>query len=874
MAIVPLACFCFRQVLGSVVGPTLGEGAVGAVQALVNHFSPQSQKLLDALARANDSAWNEIGKALNDGTMSALWGHFSSGDNKVVRQDVRQISEDIAAELKAKGETADFHKKCFEEFKNAKNEGLLSAHDLTLTRLAEGANRFKKYSDLQGLQDAGKDVAVQIAKSLQPKYRYLARLISSRPGQGTTPLIVMAFTFFFRAEVRDDEKLFRELTFDNVQQLCASFEHFQHTLDEVKSLAAAARNVGLETKEITVEILNVVRSNDSRVLSMECEIKRLAAIHKEALAQGQAEQAAVLKKLIGLLRDVDGKLQSIVATQSARESGANSVWVSDEKLKQAALQYLARFRQLSLAEQQELSALLNGIGRIQIASGDFASARRTFVEVAESENDRATRNEAQNNAHIAAIAQVTAELKAMRSQMASSGANGHPEEVSVRTQQAQYGLLLELLADLRRDIQRLKEEKNVPKPPEKDRDAVDFVGRMATWQKQQDAVNAPGPAISSSVCEDKTIPIAALATVPEAELAAPAPPKEEPTQDTSSSVCEDKTIPIPAPATVPEAELASPAPPKEEPIQDTGRPLRDTLKNTLLAIAKFVWFTVFAILGAASGTVIGAIGGSIAGLVLMIILAILGKPGGLGIVDLGEYAGVPVPVFLFFLCAAVGAIFGFFIGGGKALEIADSSSSGKIRKSLLWMGGAIGILACCCGLPVYSYVSYFVPPDVIGNWEYRETIDPLSGVGREEGLVRLVHLDHLDAASKKRLQEEAARNPWTFSARYEFNEDGTGLFDERVENRGNQEGTSGQNLYYFTYQKRVDQHHHWIEINFTHKDIEGKKMPHSGGHVIQVTRWCFFNTLKIEGGTYEFIRDSEVRNGHIGRKTLPFAKVD
>src|SRR5262249_9607607 len=66
-------------------------------------------------------------------------------------------------------------------------------------------------------------------------------------------------------------------------------------------------------------------------------------------------------------------------------------------------QLVGRYRELSEKHRQELPALLNAIGKLEVAAGDFSSAERDFAAVAELVADPKAQAEAHANAYHAAL---------------------------------------------------------------------------------------------------------------------------------------------------------------------------------------------------------------------------------------------------------------------------------------------------------------------------------------------------------------------------------------------------------------------------------------------------------------------------------------
>ena len=80
----------------------------------------------------------------------------------------------------------------------------------------------------------------------------------------------------------------------------------------------------------------------------------------------------------------------------------NSFSIRGEDERNAVKQLLAGFRQMPQEQQRRLPALLNGLGKLQIGSGDFEGARQTFVAVSEQVTDVTAQAEAHFNAYRAA----------------------------------------------------------------------------------------------------------------------------------------------------------------------------------------------------------------------------------------------------------------------------------------------------------------------------------------------------------------------------------------------------------------------------------------------------------------------------------------
>ena len=81
----------------------------------------------------------------------------------------------------------------------------------------------------------------------------------------------------------------------------------------------------------------------------------------------------------------------------------HSFSIRGESEKRLTQQLLEQYRRLSAERQRHLPALLNGLGKLQIGTGDFPGARQTFLEVAGTVSDDPARAEASYNAYRAAL---------------------------------------------------------------------------------------------------------------------------------------------------------------------------------------------------------------------------------------------------------------------------------------------------------------------------------------------------------------------------------------------------------------------------------------------------------------------------------------
>src|SRR5262249_10997446 len=87
-----------------------------------------------------------------------------------------------------------------------------------------------------------------------------------------------------------------------------------------------------------------------------------------------------------------------------REVGPrDSVSIRSDAERRLVRDVIARYRALPESERRQLPALLNAVGKLEVAAGDFNAAQRDFTEVAELVGDTQGKGEAHHNAYRAAL---------------------------------------------------------------------------------------------------------------------------------------------------------------------------------------------------------------------------------------------------------------------------------------------------------------------------------------------------------------------------------------------------------------------------------------------------------------------------------------
>jgi uracil-DNA glycosylase family 4 len=189
---------------------------------------------------------------------------------------------------------------------------------------------------------------------------------------------VLAARYFFRRAVEQDAALFQGLAFSQMEKLQENQElAFQ-------SLQRAFAEQGGRLEVLLADIQIVVTETHAAVLDIQEEQRR----------QGQHHQ-----DIYRAVLEMQGKLDLVHREVRPRDS--LSLRTDAERL--LVRQLVQRYRELSEDRRRELPALLNAIGKLEVAAGEFQAAQRDFTSVAEIVDDPRARAEAHANAYHAAL---------------------------------------------------------------------------------------------------------------------------------------------------------------------------------------------------------------------------------------------------------------------------------------------------------------------------------------------------------------------------------------------------------------------------------------------------------------------------------------
>ncbi len=373
-----LAALALRQLVGGAcraVGLEEGAGAVvGVTNYLLQRFLDHSTRLTEALEQSNERAWRALEVALAG---DSLWERcklvLAPGEEKAFRG----LVQPFLASCSLVGKEA-FRKLCLAELRAARKEGLLTEGALEPKELAEEVGAFARFGDPQALRDADAVALGRMGSELKRKgYVNLGEFVTLRPDGGET-LLVTAARYFFRRQVETDQVLFQGLMFAQLEQV--QEEH----RDAFDALWTAFTEQGEQVQRLLGEVQAAVAATYGAVLDVREEQRR------------QGEQSGAIYQAV-----VD--LQSRLDLLHREVRPSDSLSLRNENERALVKQLVSRYRALPEGQRRTMPALLNAIGKLEVAAGDFQSAREDFAAVGGLTGDRAAQAEAHFNAYRAAL---------------------------------------------------------------------------------------------------------------------------------------------------------------------------------------------------------------------------------------------------------------------------------------------------------------------------------------------------------------------------------------------------------------------------------------------------------------------------------------
>lgn len=358
------------------LGGSLGEAAVQTVSNLLNRqLTDHGQRFLVAFRVANDRAWRALEIALSgDSWWDRLRGKLTPAEDHAFAAQVRQF----LSQARLDGVSVD-RQKCLAELRDARKRKLLETGSLASPDLTRQADELLRYRDPAGQIDAEMKAARSIANALRPDYQHLAAFlhvqVHQRQGES---LLAVAVRYFFRRAVEEDAQLARGLDFVRFEKLHADQElGFAALNDALNGLAGRLEG-------LLGEVHEAVKQTHEAVLDIQSE---------------QRCQGDQMREMYQVVIDLQRKFD----LSRAEVRPADSLSIKGDEERQLVKQLVARYRSLPVEHRRQLPALLNGIGKLEVAAGDFHSAEQDFRAVAQLVRDPQGQGEAYHNAYRAAL---------------------------------------------------------------------------------------------------------------------------------------------------------------------------------------------------------------------------------------------------------------------------------------------------------------------------------------------------------------------------------------------------------------------------------------------------------------------------------------
>jgi tRNA A-37 threonylcarbamoyl transferase component Bud32 len=404
------------------VGLHVGMEATDKVsQFLSQRFHDHSLRLVKALETSNGRAWQVLEISLADDSFWArcrLW--LAPREELAFREQVRALLMTTLDGLTDLG--PDFWQQSLQQLRAARKAALLTAGSLHPSDLARQAGEFARFAEPERLLEAERQVLDQIAIELtEAGFPALARYVSLQTSDKTT-LLASAVRYFFRRQVESDRELFQGLAFAQLESLGENQEAGFAALGELLGKHGDQLDQALEEiRGLTVQTHDAVADIKRQ---QEAGQAVLAQAHEGVLQIKRQQEAGqtVLREARGDVLDIKSELER--QGQQLQELGqavlqaleqhrlprrelrpGDSLSIASDGERQLVRSLMARFRSLSEQERQRVPALLNGLGLLETAAGEFDAARRDFGAVAAIVGDPAAQAAALHNAYLAGLEQ-------------------------------------------------------------------------------------------------------------------------------------------------------------------------------------------------------------------------------------------------------------------------------------------------------------------------------------------------------------------------------------------------------------------------------------------------------------------------------------
>lgn len=392
-----------------VVGSEAGGHAAEKVTAfLVERFTDESQRLTKALQNANERAWKAFEIALGG---NSLWERCKralvSAEDKAFREQVRSfLAQSYFTGLSAK--EPDFFEKALEQLRAARSRGSLLGGQVFIDQLAREAGGFARFDNPQAEIDAEWILVGQIAAELKETSRELYKLVKARPHDRQSPsLLAIAVRYYFRREVEADPKLFHCLAFAKLEAIQdaqeKAFAGITDALTQQRERLEGILTGVIEALE-KIDTTTADTNARTRLVEQRTEETQQTAEKTHDLVQNMPQQVKdmIEQQFATFSRHLHQALEQL-QLQNREVRPSDSMSARSESDQQKVRLVVKEYRALPVEVRQERPELLNEIGKLEVAAGEFEAAQSDFQAAAAALPEPKAKAEAHHNAYLAAL---------------------------------------------------------------------------------------------------------------------------------------------------------------------------------------------------------------------------------------------------------------------------------------------------------------------------------------------------------------------------------------------------------------------------------------------------------------------------------------
>ncbi|HVS40554.1 MAG TPA: protein kinase [Gemmataceae bacterium] len=346
---------------------------------LGDHFSDQGRRLTNALKASNEKAWRALEIALAG---ESLWNKLDRADDRAFRQQLAGFLKQLPLpELDGKQVS---RKQILENIRDAKKQGLLFGR-LLPQDLADRVGPMADRTDPQKVLVAERKALGDMAAFLKRAKLDALSWLLEQPVQPGQSLLIVSVRFYFRRTVEADAELARGLQFTAMENLTqAQQKGFEDLETGLEAHAGRVEQALRDLTEIAEKMLGAAGEVRDAALDLRSEMERMRGDHHELYA-----------KVLQMLEQQEMLQRPVRA--------GDSLSIRSDAERQRVKDCLAHYRRLPEEQKQASPALLNGLGKLQVATGDYQSAQENFTRVAELSPDDRSRAEGHYNAYHAAL---------------------------------------------------------------------------------------------------------------------------------------------------------------------------------------------------------------------------------------------------------------------------------------------------------------------------------------------------------------------------------------------------------------------------------------------------------------------------------------